>query len=701
MALMLGGGGLIAVNSYASAGEGWLGGETNRTRSTGPTASTIDCPEVANGLPDVPEAARPEVDRELATLDSQITEAYQRFVDVKEQVDKDPAFARNSVLEPLKNQRAAGLDRIAVAIGRVAGERPQGLHEMATCTLKTDGADDAGAGARGGGQEQQDEGQEQGQDQGQNQGQGQGQGGGGQAGNGPVAGDFVDIQSVQPNVRNPQQRRGASRGVFSTDCGVNENGKFNPDNVIVAPGVSNGAHHMHDYVGNQANDAFASDDDLANGQTTCRNQGDKSTYYWPVLRAQNGKAENDAGADGGGKDQNVGEILTPTEVTLNFVGSPVAKVTAMPRFLRIITGDAKAFVNGNANANASWSCTGFEDRQLKDKYPICPQGSQVVRSFKFQSCWDGQNADSANHRTHVAFADGNGNCPGGFQAIPQLQQRIVYDVPQGTVFAVDSFPEQLHKPVTDHGDFINVFDDGLMKDLVSCINEGRTCVNGATGNAPPAGDDAGPAPDAPEAPDAPDEQNEPNEPPAVPDQQDRPTAAPEVKDRPATPPAQPEVKEQPATAPAQQGKPTPAPERPDAPAPASGDVPDTKDAKDAPEPEGAGAKSSAAAPPREQDSTDSGSGNGAGTNGPTANGPATNAPSTTTTEPATAAPAANEPVSNGAGTSQAAEGGLASTGAQLWPSAAGALLLIGGAALLWMGKRREPATVGRGSRRRR
>ncbi|RVU26258.1 DUF1996 domain-containing protein [Streptomyces antnestii] len=297
------------------------------------------------------------------------------------------------------------------------------------------------------------------------------------SGNGPDASDFVDIRSAPPAAEPPPIRRGASRGTFITRCGRNENGKFNPDNVIVAPGVSNGAHHMHDYVGNQATDAFAGDDDLANGATSCRNQGDKSTYYWPVLRLRDGKDENDAQADGGGKDQNVGEIQTPASVTLKFVGNPAGKVVAMPRFLRIITGDAKAFTNGDANANASWSCTGFEDRQLRDKYPLCPDGSDVVRTFRFQSCWDGRNTDSANHRTHVAFADpGSGACPPGFKAIPQLVQRIVYDVPPGPGFAVDSFPEQLHKPVTDHGDFINVFDENLMNQVVSCVNRGRRCA---------------------------------------------------------------------------------------------------------------------------------------------------------------------------------------------------------------------------------
>ena len=502
-ALILGGGGLAAVNVYASASEGWSwSGQQNeqaQTKSAGQAVSTIDCPEVANELPEVPPQARQEVDGELANMDSQITDAYKRFADQKEQIERDPQLADNAILNPLRDKRRASIDRIANAIGR-NGQKPQGMGDLADCALQADdqadgqnndgqnndgqnndgqdngdGQGDNNQGQDGGQNGDQNGGQDDGQgnDQGNDNGQGNDQGG--QGGNGPEASDFVDIQSVQPNVQRPQQQQGGSNGKFVTKCGTNENGKFNPDNVIVAPGVSNGAHHMHDYVGNQANDAFASDDDLANGQTSCQTQGDKSTYYWPVLRLQNGQNENDAQADGGGKDKNVGEIQTPSQVTLNFVGNPVSKVTAMPKFLRIITGDAKAFTNGDANANASWSCTGFENRQLKDKYPICPEGSQVVRSFKFQSCWDGQNTDSANHRTHVAFADGNGNCGNGFKAIPQLVQRIVYDVPPGPGFAVDSFPEQLHKPITDHGDFINVFDENLMNKVVNCINNGQKC----------------------------------------------------------------------------------------------------------------------------------------------------------------------------------------------------------------------------------
>lgn len=274
------------------------------------------------------------------------------------------------------------------------------------------------------------------------------------AGNGPVASDYADITAVPPREPAPPPEAGASRGTFTSDCGVNVNRLFNSDNLIVAPGVANGAHHVHDYIGNQAVDAFASDEDLADAGTSCADRRDKSSYYWPVLRVRDGR-ERDAGVPGGGAEGNTGRILTPKEVTLTFQGNPRGKVTAMPRLLRIVTGDAKAFVNGPGDANASWSCTGYEDRQLTDKYPLCPPGSDVVRTFRFPGCWDGRDIDSANHRTHMAFTAEDGSCPPGFRPVPRLVQRVVYGVRTPSVadggrtvplFAVDSFPEQLHNP---------------------------------------------------------------------------------------------------------------------------------------------------------------------------------------------------------------------------------------------------------------
>ncbi|MER6136072.1 DUF1996 domain-containing protein [Streptomyces sp. NPDC001815] len=675
VALMLGGGGLAAANVYATASESTSGNQPNQVLASG--AATIDCPDVGSQLAAVPEVAKTQVDKELALLDKQIAEAYQRLQSSADAIRQDSGFAENAIMNPLKDKRAAAIDRIAIAIDAV-GDRPEGLEAFAPCILRASGnqaepengqngdgqGDNADNGDGQGNQDGQDqgagqgEGQDQGgdQNQGGDQGQGDQQGGnGGQAGNGPVAADFVDIKTVQPNVRKPNAQGGASKGTFTTKCGVNANGLFNSDNVIVAPGVSNGAHHFHDYVGNQANDAFASDEDLANGETTCENEGDKSSYFWPVLRLQNGAEEKDAASPGGGIEGNAGEILTPEQVTMSFEGSPQGKVTAMPKLLRIITGDAKAFVNGPANANASWSCTGFEDRQLKDKYPLCPQGSDVVRTFRFQSCWDGQNIDSANHRTHVAFAGADGNCAGGFRAIPQLVQRIVYDVDAPSVadggrtkplFAVDSFPEQLHKPGTDHGDFINVFDEALMGEMVDCINEGRKC-DAASGAGEEPADPPAPNPDDPSDED---DQQGGNDQPG--------NEQPGGNDQPGN--EQPGGNDQPG------GN-------------GQDDEPADNGGKDTPEPT---VSSTQEAKPAD------------GKNGDRDNAApkaATSSPAAAQNDPATPAGGSDadsavpgpEPAEAGGATEpQAVTGGLADTGTQLWPAAFGGLLVIAGFVLL-------------------
>ncbi|MBD0420028.1 DUF1996 domain-containing protein [Streptomyces sp. TRM S81-3] len=472
-ALALGGGGLIWANFYASAHE--EDPAQNRTRSAAAQVATIDCPDVGQRISGVPDRARGEVDGELATLDRQITDAYQRLATTRDAQARDGQFVRNSILGPLKDRRKVIIDRIQLEIDRAGGDADDGLDDLAECQgqpAEQPQTDDGGQDQDG------QDGQDGGQDQDDN----------GNGAAGPVADDFIAIEDVEPNSRNSRNGLaadgdGGSTGTFTTDCGVNENNLFNSDNLIAAPGVDNGAHHTHDYVGNQDNDAFSSDEDLANADTSCQNQGDKSTYYWPVLRLQDGTEEFDAGEQGGGAEGNVGRILKPAQAELKFVGNKRGDVVAMPKFLRIITGDAKSFTNGDANANSSWSCTGFEDRQITDKYPLCPDGSQVVRTANFQSCWDGRNTDSANHRDHMAFVQEDGSCPDGFQAIPQLQVRLVYDIPTPVVengqvknpYAVDSFPEQLHKPVTDHNDFINVMDEDLMDQVVECINSGEDC----------------------------------------------------------------------------------------------------------------------------------------------------------------------------------------------------------------------------------
>ncbi|MER7935833.1 MULTISPECIES: DUF1996 domain-containing protein [unclassified Streptomyces] len=646
---MLGGGTLVAVNVYASATEGSSDQQTGQTAQV-LSAPTVYCPDVGSRLTTVPDAARADVDDELAQLDQQIAAAYQQLKEQAAAIQQDPGAADGMILAPLKEKRSQSLQRIADAIGR-AGDRPQGLDDLAACTLRSS---DQGSGGQSA--SPQDSGAPS-QGASASASASAGTGSGGQGGNGPVAADYADITGVQPNAATPAEQSGGSTGTFSSSCGVNANGLFNSDNVIVAPGVSNGAHHFHDYIGNQSNNAFASDDDLAKADTSCADRGDKSTYYWPVLRLQNGKQERDADKPGGGTEGNAGQIVTAKQVTLTFEGNPTSKVTEMPRLLRIITGDAKSFVNGPANANASWSCTGFEDRQLKDKYPLCPKGSDVVRTFRFQSCWDGRNIDSANHRTHVAFEAADGSCPAGFEAIPQLVQRIVYAVDAPSLadggrtvplFAVDSFPEQLHKPVTDHGDFINVFDEDLMRKMVDCINSGRTCGAGA-GEQPPS-QSAEPDPSESAAPQDP------------PSDTASPVTEPSDTAAPADPPAE--------TGSAEPSEPATGPSEP------ATEPTATKNGSDSSGSTGLPHVYTSASPKKS-------SGTGGVISKPT-DRPETQAPADAQS-PAGAAPAGQEtPPGTAPQTEpQAVQGDLAETGAHLWPAVFGGLLLAAGFVLLW------------------
>ncbi|MFD8817712.1 DUF1996 domain-containing protein, partial [Streptomyces sp. NPDC059627] len=313
-------------------------------------------------------------------------------------------------------------------------------------------------------------------------------------------------------------------------------------------------------------------------------------------------------------------------------------------------------------------CRGTATGLNMDTYPLCPSGSDVVRTFRFQSCWDGRNIDSANHRTHVAFEGPDGSCPAGFQAIPQLVQRIVYDVDAPSLqdggrtvplFAVDSFPEQLHKPVTDHGDFINVFDESLMRKMVDCINSGRKCGAGA--------DEQPPSESAePSAPGEPSETASPADPPAQ--TQSAEPSEPETTQPSSEPPADP-----PATNP---------------PPPPQNAPPRASDDPGLP-------RLTATASPKKTSTTKS---SGGGVISEPTERPDTEAPAATAAATpagtAAAVPAGQESPGTGSGTEpqtepQAVQGGLAETGAHLWPAVFGGLLLAFGAVLLWRARRNQ------------
>lgn len=283
---------------------------------------------------------------------------------------------------------------------------------------------------------------------------------------------YIDIAQVPITVATISTGPDASTGSFTSICGKNAERHLNADNAVISPGLPFGAHHTHEYVGNVSTNADSDERSLSSAGTTCEG-GDLSSYFWPVLRLTDAVG-HDAHAEGGGVHGNTGEVLPPRSVAITYTGSPAGKVVPMPRFLRMITGNPSAFTSGGENGRAQWGCTGYPDRRTP-KYPMCPDGSLLTRTFEFPSCWDGRNVDSSSHRSHVAFPADNGVCPVTTFPMPRLRMVVEYAVPKGRPFAVDSFPEERRDPSTDHAMFINVLPDAKMTQLTACLNRGRHC----------------------------------------------------------------------------------------------------------------------------------------------------------------------------------------------------------------------------------
>jgi hypothetical protein len=108
------------------------GGGAEPTADSGPP--TVNCPSVAAALPAIPAGAAADVNRNLALLTQQITEANARLAELAENPVADRDFAENTILGPLRGNRISTIDRIVIAIGRFT-ERPTGLEELAACTL--------------------------------------------------------------------------------------------------------------------------------------------------------------------------------------------------------------------------------------------------------------------------------------------------------------------------------------------------------------------------------------------------------------------------------------------------------------------------------------------------------------------------------------------------------------------------------------
>jgi hypothetical protein len=453
---------VVRINKQANRKVG-ANADTLKTAGT----PSISCPTVADRLPAVPDQARAEVDQNLQLLDNQISEANQRLT--RDQNQRDPNFINNAILGPLRGKRVATIDRMAIAIGRNA-PRPTNLVLLADCDLSFDGAHAGHGSSDGNG------------------------GNGAEASAPPAVTPTMNCPAVRDKLPGiPSQAVDeVNRNLTLLDKQIAE-----ANQRLVTTQGQGGANFVDNAILGPLKDKRTATIDriaIAIGRNAARPTGLERLASCTLNNAK--PSNGNGGGNGGGAPAadaplpgaqgpnfelagNVGGIVQPASVTIEYRGNPTSKVVAMPKFLKMITGDAKPTSRGPANARATWTCSGFTDR-LSDKYVICPAGSQVMRVHDFPNCWDGRNTDSDNHRAHIAFPDRNtGACPDGTKAVPQLRISIAYDLPadiqQKGQYQLDSFPEENHNPFSDHNDFANVNSDQTMAKITNCVNAGKQC----------------------------------------------------------------------------------------------------------------------------------------------------------------------------------------------------------------------------------
>jgi Domain of unknown function (DUF1996) len=226
-----------------------------------------------------------------------------------------------------------------------------------------------------------------------------------------------------------------------------------PDDPLVHPQHA-GAAHLHDFLGNTTTNASSTYGTLLNGGTNCALGKDRAAYWTPTLFHQ-GQAQT----------------LSSVNFYYRSITHPYRGVRAFPRNLRVIAGDASA-TGPQDDDIVYWGC---DDGGPSDSFdhPVDCQDGWVTAHINFPDCWDGVNADTPDHKAHMAYSVNRGDdhyvCPPSHPVqVPRLIFALEWPVHDGTQVTLSSGAHY-----TLHGDFINSWRQRKLRKLVARCIRGR------------------------------------------------------------------------------------------------------------------------------------------------------------------------------------------------------------------------------------
>ncbi|GAA5840436.1 hypothetical protein JCM11251_006559 [Rhodosporidiobolus azoricus] len=247
--------------------------------------------------------------------------------------------------------------------------------------------------------------------------------------------------------------------------------------TIVSPGAISG--HVHNILG-ASNFALSSTFEQlrASECTSCLVKQDMSNYWTPQLYFQwaNGSFTN-VDAVGGGLIYYLRRSHS-TDKT---------KVMAFPDGLRMLTGNPykRTYDASSLKDQAiGWNCLGAPVAETRQPYlpPYnCPNG--LRGEIRFPSCWNGNDLDSADHFSHMAYPIGgeSGPCPTTHPVrVVTLFYEIMWSVdPWKNVRSQGKTPDQPFVLAMGdasgygyHGDFFNGWDRAVLQEAIdTCTSD--------------------------------------------------------------------------------------------------------------------------------------------------------------------------------------------------------------------------------------
>ncbi len=241
-------------------------------------------------------------------------------------------------------------------------------------------------------------------------------------------GTAVVMPPVTPPTVSAYELTGFNQGEFRSTIAFSHRATADP---IVAPGNSN-FNHAHDFFANPTTDAHSTVASLMEATGTAAIPANNISTYWaPSLI--------DEGSDGLGGDWRYVDPL-PTSIAYYSVLRPNEPndLVNMPTGLKMIAGSAMP-MERQSRAQVFWNYIGesasYDHIPLGDEWRDLPLQAVVI----FPEFWDGEQLDSANHKSHLAYGNGSGTGPDGHPLlIPQLQLQIHYGRISNTLHLVSS-----------------------------------------------------------------------------------------------------------------------------------------------------------------------------------------------------------------------------------------------------------------------